>query len=351
MMASLLLLICYPTIRSSLDQSASEQNRYLFHQSFGLYGPVDYPACIERNDAIMTNYEGRQFDQYRIDRLIAQGGFADVYKAWDDNLKRWVAIKVLNKRLTAEELTKFFEEACIMASLRHPHIVTVFSFNNITLYDPDRDRTITIPYLVMDFAPRGSLKQRHPLGERLSLDTIMGYLEQIVDALEYIHNHNLVHLDIKPANILVGADYEILLSDFGIARFIQNAHAQKIHPMEDDWVGTAMYMAPERFRGQVSPATDQYALGIILFEWLTGESPFYGTDDFQIMWRHIDTEAPSLREICPDISVAVERVVLKALSKNPSNRFRNVQELLTALDEARHISLPRILVSFIRGYY
>ena len=162
-------------------------------------------------------------------------------------------------------------------------------------------------------------------------------------------SHNLVHLDIKPANMLVGADYEILLSDFGIARFIQNTHRQRIHPMED-WVGTVMYMGPERFGGQVSPATDQYALGIILFEWLTGASPFYGTNR-QIIWRHINTAPPSLRESCPDILPAIEQVVLKALSKNPSNRFRNVQELLTALDEARHISLPRLLVSFIRGYY
>ena len=351
MMILSLFLDLLPRDVGELGRRPGRQNYYLFQPGLGLSGPVDYLPGVERSDANMTNYEGCQFDQYRIDQLIAQGGFADVYKAWDDNLKRWVAIKVLNKRLTAEELTKFFEEACIMASLRHPHIVTVFSFNNITLYDPDRDRTITIPYLVMDFAPRGSLKQRHPLGERLSLDTIMGYLEQIVDALEYIHNHNLVHLDIKPANILVGADYEILLSDFGIARFIQNAHAQKIHPMEDDWVGTAMYMAPERFRGQVSPATDQYALGIILFEWLTGESPFYGTDDLQIMWRHIDTQAPSLREICPDISVAVERVVLKALSKDPHARFKNVRELFFAFDEARHISFPRLLISLIRGYH
>ena len=179
----------------------------------------------------------------------------------------------------------------------------------------------------------------------------MGYLEQIVDALEYIHNHHLVHLDIKPANMLVGADHEILLSDFGIARFIQNTHRQRIYTMEDDWVGTAMYMAPERFRGQVSPATDQYALGIILFEWLTGESPFYDTDDLQIMWQHIDTEAPSLREICPDISVAVERVVLKALSKDPHARFKNVRELFFAFDEARHASFPRLLISLIRGYH
>ena len=294
----------------------------------------------------MTNYEGRQFDHYRIDQLIAQGGFADVYKAWDDNLKRWVAVKVLHKRLTAEELTNFFEEARIMASLKHPHIVTVFTFNDITVRELNRNRII--PYLVMGFAPHGSLKQRHRLGDRLSLNTIMEYLEQIIAALEYIHNRNLVHLDVKPANMLVGAEGEILLSDFGIARFIQTTRPQRRQLVKDAWVGTAMYMAPERFGGQVSPATDQHALGITLFEWLTGESPFYGSDR-QSMRQHIHTPPPSLRSICPDILPAIERVVLKALSKNPSNRFRNVQELLTALDEARHISLPRLLISFIKG--
>ena len=252
---------------------------------------------------------------------------------------------VFKKPLTAEELVNFREEASITANMMHPHIVTVFAFNEITVSEA------TIPYLVMAFAPQGSLKQRHPLGERLSLNTIMEYLEQIVDALAFIHEHRLVHLDLKPANLLIGANNEILLGDFGIAKFFQNTYPQRMQLSENDLVGTVIYMAPERFKGPVGPgpAADQYALGIILFEWLTGESPFYGTDT-QIVLQHIHASVPSLRTICPDIPLSVEQVVLKALSKDPYARFKNVWELFLALDEARNASSSRPWFNVVRVY-
>jgi eukaryotic-like serine/threonine-protein kinase len=299
----------------------------------------------------MTNYEGWQFDQYILDRLIGRGGFADVYSAWDDNLNRWVAIKILQKGLSDKELQKFFEEARIMANLKHPHIIMIFEFNFVEVRQFNRNRKI--PYFVMDYAPNGSLAERHPHGEILHMDTIMQYLEQIVDALEYIHNYRLdglglVHQDIKPANILLGADDEILISDFGIARFVENTHSRVVSAFDEDRVGTAIYTAPERFSGQPSPATDQYALGIILYEWLTGRYPFYGTKT-EIIRQHIHTPPPPLREVSPDISPALEQVVLKALRKNPHIRFKSVRELLSALDEARHPSFPRSLIAFLRG--
>ncbi len=301
----------------------------------------------------MTNYEGWQFDQYILDQLIGRGGFSDVYRAWDDNLNRWVAVKILHKDLTNKEFEKFFEEARIMAHLRHPNIIAIFEFNFVEVRQFNKYRII--PYFVMDYAPNGSLAERHPHGEILHMDTIIQYLEQIVGALEYIHsyrldNRRLVHRDIKPANILLGANDEILIGDFGIARFVQNTRSQAVSALEEDWVGTAIYMAPERFRGQPSPATDQYALGIILYEWLTGSYPFYGTNT-EIMWQQLYTPPPPLREISPDISPAVEQVVLKALRKNPHTRYKNVRELLSAFDEARHPSFPRSLIEFLRGNY
>ena len=266
----------------------------------------------------MTNYKGWQFDQYKLHRLIGRGGFSDVYKALDVNLDRWVAIKLLHRRLTYKELEKFFEEARIMANLRHPHIITVFTFNFVEVFEFDSYHKI--PYLVMDYAPNGSLAEQHPHGEILPMDTIMLYLEQIVDALEYIHNYRLdglglVHQDIKPANILVGTHDEILISDFGIARFVQNTRSDAILASDEDWVGTAIYMAPERFRGQPNPATDQYALGIILYEWLTGRYPFYGSKS-EIIQQQLHTPPPSLRAGSPNISYAIEQVVLKALHKS-----------------------------------
>lgn len=301
----------------------------------------------------MTNYEGWQFDQYILDRLLGRGGFADVYKAWDDNLNRWVAVKILQKYLTDKELENFFEEARIMANLKHPNIITVFTFNFMKVIEFNRYHKI--PYFVMDYAPNGSLAERHPHGERLQMDTIMQYLEQIVDALEYIHDYRpdgcrLVHLDIKPANILLGANDEILISDFGIARFVQNTRSHRILISDEDWIGTAIYMAPERFGGQPGPATDQYALGMILYEWLTGRYPFHGTKS-EIIRQQLHTPPPPLRAISPAIAPAVEQVVLKALRKNPHARFKSVRELFSALDEARRPSFPRSLITFLHGNY
>jgi eukaryotic-like serine/threonine-protein kinase len=306
-----------------------------------------------RGDDFMTHYEGWQFDQYIIDRLIGQGGFADVYLAWDDYLDRWVAIKILHKDLTDTELEKFFEEARIMANLKHPQIITVFAFSFVKVIEFNRYRKI--PYFVMDYAPNGTLAERHPHGERLAIDTVIQYLRQIVDALQYIHNyelvgHGLVHQDIKPANILLGANDEILISDFGIARFVQKTRPHTISAFVEDLVGTTIYMAPERFRGQPSSATDQYALGIILYEWLTGRYPFYGTNS-EIIQHQLYTPPPSLRAISPDISPAVEQVVLKALRKNPSYRFKSVRALLSAFEEARHSSFPSLFIAFLRGFH
>lgn len=311
------------------------------------------PFFLMRGGKTMTNFEGWRFEQYTLDWLIGQGGFADVYRAWDDNLSRWVAIKVLRKRLTNDDLKNFFKEARIMANLRHPHIVTVFTFNFIRVLELGRYRKI--PYLVMDYAPNGSLAERHLHGELLHIDTILWYLKQIVGALSYIHScrqdgRGLVHQDVKPANILLGMNDEVLISDFGIARFVQNARLQLSSIFDNEWVGTAIYMAPELFRGQASPATDQYALGIMLFEWLTGRYPFYGTNA-EIRWHQIHTPPPSLRTISSDISPAVEQVVLKTLHKNPRSRYKNVSEMLAALEEAAHPPFPRSLISFIRRYY
>src|SRR5690242_11362529 len=137
----------------------------------------------------MTNYEGWHFNQYLLERLVGRGGFADVYRAWDTNLNRWVAIKILQRSFTNKELRKFFKEARITAKLKHPHIITIFEFNFVTIHQLNRYHKI--PYFVMDYAPNGSLAERHPHGEILPIDTIMQHFEQIVDALEYIHDCRL----------------------------------------------------------------------------------------------------------------------------------------------------------------
>ena len=211
----------------------------------------------------MANHVGQQFGNYQLIRLLGRGGFAEVYLGEHIHLNTQAAIKVLDTRLESHDVEQFRTEARTIARLRHPHIVRVLEF----------DVEEGIPFLVMDYAPKGSLHQRHPAGIPLPLDTIVPYVKQIADALEYIHNQKLIHRDVKPQNMLLGSNNEVLLSDFGIALVTQSSSLQS----PQDVAGTVAYMAPEQLRGKPRPASDQYALGVVVYEWLSGTRPFKGS--------------------------------------------------------------------------
>ena len=167
----------------------------------------------------------------------------------------------------------------ILAELRHPNIVRVFDFY---VYDD-------VPFLVMDYAP-GTLRQRHPKGSRLPLEIIIPYVKQLADALQFAHDEKkLIHRDIKPENLLLGQRNEVLLSDFGIAVIAQTSRYQSTQ----DKVGTLPYMAPEQLQGKPRLASDQYALGIVIYEWLTGMRPFKGTY-WEIVSQHMFYSTTSL---------------------------------------------------------
>lgn len=248
-------------------------------------------------------------------RRIGRGGFADVYEAWDIHLARVVAVKVLQRQLPQQ----FLREARLLARLDHPHIVRVIAFNVHN----------NIPYCVMAYAPNGSLGQRHPLGEMLPLEMIVRYVWQIVDALTYLHTQGFVHLDIKPENLLLGREDEILLADFGIAALIQHTEPQN----EQAIVGTVAYMAPERFQGDAYTASDQYALAVIVYEWLTGEALFRGSTK-EVICQHLRSPVPLAHMKHLGIPRAVRRVLLKALAKKPEDRFETVQAFALALEQA-----------------
>ena len=273
----------------------------------------------------MSHYSGRQLRQYRLNRVIGTGGFADVYDAVDTNLRRRVAIKLLHTKLAQEAIDAFLEEARIVARMEHPHIIHVIEF----------DCHENVPYLVMSYAPNGSVRQFYSRGAILPLETIVRYVEQAADALEYIHLQNVVHLDIKPENMLLGRDGEILLTDFGIATFVHASPAA----LSQDGVGTATYMAPERFYGAVSPASDQYSLAVCVYEWLTGTPPFQGSAP-EIVWQHLHAEPLPINESNADTPLAVEHVVFKALNKNAEDRFTSVKEFAMALEKASHTPSP-----------
>ena len=269
----------------------------------------------------MMDYTNQQFGNYRLVRLLGQGGFASVYLGQHTRIPaQQVAIKILH--LFDVNTEQFQREAETTASLEHPHIVRLFDFDL-------REGT---PFLVMAYAPYGSLRTRHVRGTKVPLATVVQYVNEIASALQYAHDQNVVHRDVKPENMLIGRHNELLLSDFGIS--VLSKTGRTTLAASYDKGGTALYMAPEQFRGKPEKASDQYSLGITVYEWLCGEPPFSEGDFIQLGFQHTHEPVPPLREKLPTLSPAVEAVVMRALAKNPMERFPSVKEFAEALEEA-----------------
>lgn len=267
----------------------------------------------------MADYIGQQFGNYRLVKLLGEGGFAEVYLGEHIHLGTQAAVKVMTTKLTGEGISRFREEARTIISLEHPNIVHVHDFGI-------QDR---IPYIVMSFAANGSLRRLHPRGNHLSLEKIVSYVKQIASALQYAHERKLIHRDVKPDNMLLGQNNIVLLSDFGIAVVAHSSRSLNIQ----DKSGTLYYMAPEQIQGKPRFASDQYALGIVIYEWLNGRPPFTGTAA-EIGMKHLITPPPSLDKNIPPIPYAVKQVVMRALDKNPKQRFENVQAFAIAFEQA-----------------
>lgn len=268
----------------------------------------------------MANRVGQQLGNYKLEKLLGEGGFAEVYLAEHIHLKHKKAIKVLRTILSAQEGVSFRTEAQRLAQLTHPHIIPVLDF----------DEREGFPYLVMEYAPNGSLRDRHPKGSRVPLPTIITYVQQIASALQYIHNQKLIHRDVKPENMLLGPDNRILLSDVGIAVVAHSEYSQRTQQA----TGTPYYMAPEQFRGKAEPASDQYSLGVVVYEWINGTLPFPEGDSLQLGFQHAFEPPPPLRSIAASVSTDVEKVVMIALNKKSQERFVSIQAFANALENA-----------------
>jgi len=268
---------------------------------------------------MMAERVGQHLGNYRLISLLGEGGFAEVYLGEHIHLGTQAAIKILHTQLTSNELEQFRLEARTIAHLEHPHIVRVLDFGI-------EGKT---PYLVMSYAPNGTLRQRHPKGTVLPVMMIVSYVKQIAEALQYAHDEKLIHRDIKPENMLIGRRNEVLLSDFGIALLAQTS----LYQSTQDVIGTVAYMAPEQIQGKPRPASDQYALGIVVYEWLSGDRPFRGSFT-ELCAQHMFASPPPLREKSATISPEVEQVVQTALAKDPKQRFASVKAFATALEQA-----------------
>ncbi len=274
----------------------------------------------------MPDRAGQQLGNYRLLRLLGSGGFADVYLAEHLLLKTNVAIKLLHTQLLQNVMESFIDEARIIDSLHHPHIVRVRDFG----IDP-QDNTL---FLVMDYAPNGSLRDRHPLGSKLPLATVISYVTQAADALQHAHDAKRIHRDIKPENMLLGYHNEVILSDFGLAAA---AHSTGSLKTQGD-AGTIYYMSPEQIKGKPRPASDQYSLAVTVYEWLSGIRPFDGDLPIEIAMKHVMEPPPPLRDHAPTLPQGVIDVIMKGLSKQPEDRYPTIKAFAEALEES---SKPR----------
>jgi len=275
----------------------------------------------------MIDRSGQQLGNYRVIRLIGHGGFADVYLGEHVYLRTLVAIKVLQTKIASEDdLEGFLREARTIAHLEHSHIIRVRDFGV-------EGQT---PFLVMDYALNGTLRLRHPKGSRLPLPMIVPYVKQVASALQFAHEQKLIHRDVKPENMLLGKNDKVLLSDFGVALTAQSSRYQSTQ----DVIGTVAYMSPEQIQGRPRPASDQYALAIVVYEWLSGDRPFHGSFT-EMCTQHMFAPPPALRLIIPDIAPGVEQVMMIALAKDPKQRFGGVRDFAHALDLASRPLVPR----------
>jgi len=264
---------------------------------------------------------GKLIGNYRIKAEINSGGFGSIYVAEHEHLSgRVVAIKLLHIYLnSAQEREQFVQEAQFLSMLEHPFILPLIDFG----FSDGR------AYLIAKYAGGGSLRDLLNRPVLLPLATVVSILLQIGQALSYAHNRNIIHRDLKPENILFDAQGKVLLCDFGIATMLSSASVKNLNVVS----GTPPYMAPEQFRGTASKESDQYALGCIAYEMLTGRRPFSAPDFVSMGFKHLTEPPVPPTRYNPRIAPAIEAAVLKAMAKKREERHASVLAFLAALSE------------------
>jgi len=274
----------------------------------------------------MTNLIGQSLGRYHILEQLGEGGMATVYKAYDTRLETDVAVKVIrteNLTLgTMERALKRFErEAKALARLTHPNIVKVTDYGE---YEGK-------PYLVMEYLPGGTLKER--LGKPVAWQEAVRLLIPIAEALDFAHSQNMIHRDVKPSNILLTQRGQPMLTDFGIAKILKLEETADLTGTGMG-IGTPEYMAPEQWTGKTSILSDQYALGVVLYEMLTGRKPYSADTPAAILLKQATEPLPRPSQFARDLPEKVEKLLLKALAKNPADRYPSMGEFAAALESA-----------------
>jgi len=361
-----------PAVRQVLQKALAEQptDRYesitLFAQALRnavdeRSGPVGFVGSTvfqtemssqgRREDRI-----GQQLGNYRLVEYLGEGSFGKVYLGKHRSLNSYAALKVLEGINTPEDERAFRTKAQRLLDLRHPNIIQIHECGIEN----------GMPVLVMDYTSKGSLRERIPYGGRIPLETIVRYVEQMADALSYVHNQGIIHGDLKPENILFGKKGEVLLSDFGLTNLVHrdvkpedvllDHSGSKNAGLSDPGVasflgpperlrGTLSYMAPEQWEGYSSPASDQYALAVIIYEWFTGKSPPQELASNDQKDKERGTTFPGFTD---DEYYGVTHVIQRALAKRPTSRYKSITLFAQALSNAMNERPESINGSFTR---
>lgn len=269
-------------------------------------------------------------NRYELVERIGDGGMAEVYRAHDKMLDRFVAIKILHPQFTSDEsfVTRFRREAQGAAKLSHPNIVSIYDVGSCEGKH----------YIVMEYIKGETLKDKINREGPLPLDVTLKIVQEIAGALENAHANHLVHCDIKPHNILINEAGHVKVADFGIAR----ATSSSTITYTGSIVGSVHYFSPEQAKGHtISPKSDIYSLGVVMYEMLTGKVPFTGETAVSIAIKHLQEAPIAPHELRPDIPPLVEAIVLKAMDKNPDNRFSST-ELIKEIDQAKRKPFAKV---------
>jgi serine/threonine protein kinase len=274
-----------------------------------------------------SNWEGKKIGgRYQVEELLGQGGMSSVYKAFDPNLQRMVAIKLVHPHLSSnQEFVRRFEvEATAVARLRHSNIIQVYDFNHDgNMY-----------FMVLEFVPGETLQQRikrlNASGRQLPVEDVLRFTIDICKAADYAHQRGMVHRDIKPANVMLDVNGNAILMDFGIARIMGGQQ----HTATGAVLGTALYMSPEQIQGLHPDArADIYSIGVMLFEALSGRPPFEADSAMTLMMMHMKDPVPDIESLHPGIPHSIKAIVNRALEKERANRYQSAGEMATALQK------------------